>query len=132
MALTATQRAQVRTVLGWSAQYSQTDNKLENAFDGLATEPEHEALVIAALADVDLIEAQMVDARKRLKAVKVGSIGLDTYRSEMMALRDEGRRVVGKIAVIMGVEVRHDIFSPHGPQRVGYNGPVGGLDPNFF
>lgn len=129
MALTATQKADIRNALGWSAQFSQTDNALENAFDGLETQPEHEAQVIALLADIALVKAQLVDARKRLKGLKVGSIELDAFRSEMAALRWEGQRLTGEMAAIVGVERRHDIFSSGSPGRQGWYGPT---DSNFF
>lgn len=129
MALTLQQRADVRNALGWSAQFAQTDNALENAFDGLAAQPEHEAQVIAILADIVAIKDQLVDARKRLKGLKVGSIELDAFRSEMTALRWEGRRRTGEIASIMGVERRHDIFGSGTPGRTGWYGPT---DSSYF
>lgn len=133
MALDATQKANVRTSLGWSAQFSQTDNALENAFDGLAAEPEHEALVIALLADIAAVKAQIIDARKRLKGLKVGSIELDAFRSEMAALRWDGARLTGELATIMGVERRHNIFGSGSPSRTGWYGPTGGgVEDNYF
>ena len=124
MALTATQRADVRKALGWSAQFNQTDNALENAFDGLETNPEHEAQVVAILADIALVEAQLVDSRKRLKATQVGSVQLNAFQVEQLALREEGRRLTGTLASIVGVERRHDIFSSGSPGRVGWYGPT--------
>lgn len=122
MALTAQQRAEVRRVLGWSAQYSQTDSALEGAFDGLATEPEHETQVIELLADIALVRAQLIDSRKRLKATKVGSIELDTMRKEMAALRWEGMRLTGELASIMGVERRNNVFGSGGSLNQNYIG----------
>ena len=132
MALTLQQRADVRNSLGWSAQFSQTDNALENAFDGLETQPEHENQVIALLGDIVAIKDQIIDSRKRLKGLKVGSIELDAYRHEMAALRWDGQRLTGEMASIIGVERRHDIFSSGTPGRVGWYGPTGGTDDNFF
>lgn len=132
MALTPQQRADVRNSLGWSAQFAQTDNALENAFDGLETQPEHETQIIALLADISAVKLQIVDARKRLKGLKVGSIELDAFRSEMTALRWDGQRLTGEMASIMGVERRHDIFSSGTPGRQGWYGPTGGSDSNYF
>ena len=129
MALTAQQRADVRNALGWSAQFSQTDNALENAFDGLETNPEHEAQVIALLADIAAVKTQLVDSRRRLKGLKVGTIELDAFRSELAALRWDGKRLTGELASIVGVERRHDIFGSGTPGRVAWNGPT---DENFF
>ena len=131
MALTLQQRADVRNALGWSAQFAQTDNALENAFDGLSTQPEHETQVIALLADIVAVKAQIIDSRKRLKGLKVGSIELDAFRHEMAALRWDGQRLTGEMASIMGVERRHDIFSSGSPGRQGWYGPTGS-DSNFF
>lgn len=129
MALTLQQRADVRNALGWSAQFSQTDNALENAFDGLETQAEHETQVIALLADIAAVKAQIVDSRKRLKGLKVGSIELDAFRSEMAALRWDGQRLTGELASIMGVERRHNIFGSGTPGRTGWYGPT---EDNYF
>lgn len=129
MALTTQQRADVRNSLGWSAQFAQTDNALENAFDGLSAQPEHETQVVALLADIVLIKAQLVAARGRLLGTKVGSIELDAFKHEMAALRWEGKRITGEMASIMGVERRHDIFSSGSPGRTGWHGPT---DENYF
>jgi predicted nucleic acid-binding Zn-ribbon protein len=125
MALTLQQRADTRRFLGWSAQFSQTDNALENAFDGLETQPEHEAQVISLLAEIESIRTKLTDSHNRLKAVKVGSIELNTYHMELTALRDEGMRLTGELASIMGVERRHNIFSNSSPSRQGWYGPTG-------
>lgn len=133
MALDPQQRADVRNALGWSAQFSQTDNALENAFDGLETQPEHENQVIALLADISAVKLQIVDSRKRLKGLKVGTIELDAFRHEMAALRWDGQRLTGEMAAIIGVERRHDIFTSGTPGRQGWYGPTGGgTDDNFF
>lgn len=129
MALTLAQKADVRTSLGWSAQFAQTDNALENAFDGLAANPEHEALVVTLLTDIAAVKAQLIDARKRLKGKKVGSIELDAFQHEMAALRWDGMRLTGELAAIMGVERRHNIFGSGTPGRVGWYGPTDG---NYF
>ena len=128
MALTLQQRADVRRYLGWSAQFSQTDNALENAFDGLETQPEHETQVVSLLTEISDIRTKLLDSHNRLKAIKVGSIGLDTYRSELAALRDEGMRLTGELASIMGVERRHNIFGNGSPSRQGWYGPTGDSD----
>jgi hypothetical protein len=128
--LTAAQKAKVRTYLGWSAQYAQTDHALEGAFDGLATQPEHEALVIALIADIDGIKTKLLDSHKRLKAVKVGSIELDGMRTEIAGLRWEGARLTGEMSAIMGVERKHNIFSSGSGRTNWFYGPIG--DRNGF
>lgn len=137
MALTAQQKADIRTYLGWSARFHQSDSRLEQAMSALETEPEHEKWItntltpaageprgiLAELADID---SKLTDAHNRLKAVKVGSIDLP-IQNEIRMLRSEGRRHVSRMAVILGVEVRHDVYSGS-PNRnaAGYGGLVRG------
>lgn len=139
MALTATQKAKVTAFLGWSAFYAQTDSALNNAFGALETEPEMEALVISILTDLEAIEVKLIDAHKRLKAIRVGTIGLDEPRGqsyrELSGLRWEGMRLTGKLSSIMGVERRHNVFgSGSGPASwFGYGrNPNGGGYRNEF
>ena len=132
MALTAVQRADVRAALGWSARFHQFDSRLEQAMNALATEPEAEAQVIALLAEVTDIETKLKAAHSRLKATKVGSINLDGLRTEQAGLRAEGRRHTGKLAAILGVERRHDIFSSSGPRTFASFDDQGGTDSNFI
>jgi len=132
MALTAQQRADVRTALGWSARFHQFDSRLEQAFDALATEPEHETQVIALLAEVVDIKTKLKDAHKRLKALKVGSIELNALRIELTGLRLEGMRHTAELAAILGVERRHNIFgSGSSSTFAGFKGPYRG-DKNFI
>jgi len=110
VALTASDKADVRFFLGWSARFHQSDSRLEQAMSALDTEPEAEALVLAAIVSCKDIDTKLTDAHGRLKAMKVGSIDLPGDR-EIQTLRKEGRRHVGRIALTLGVEVRHDVFS---------------------
>jgi hypothetical protein len=108
MALTNAQKADTRAYLGWSARFHQFDSRLEQAMSALATEPEHEAQVIVLLASILDIKTKLVASHSRLKASKVGSIDLNP--AEIPMLRKEGKRFVGEIASILGVETRRDIF----------------------
>jgi len=116
MALSATQKAQVRLYLGWSARFFQFDSRLEQAMSAVATEPEHELQITdtlvnnGLLASVSDILTKLTDSHKRLKATKVGSIDLPGF-GEIQALRMEGKRHVKTLGSILGVEVRNDIFS---------------------
>jgi hypothetical protein len=101
------------------------------------TEPEHEKQItnplvppvgepigiLALLADVD---AKLTDAHGRLKAMKVGSIDLPG-KLEISTLRSEGRRHVSRMASMLGVEVRHDVYSASKWRgAAGYGGLVSG------
>lgn len=132
MALSPTERAKVREYLGWTQRYFQTDSRLEMAMNSLDASAEALLLVqdtlangglLASLADID---AKLVNAHKRIKVAKVGTIELPG-KMEIGILRSEGRRFVGRLASLLGVEVRHDVFSGQGPHRfMGYGGPYGG------
>lgn len=137
MALSLQQKADVRTYLGWSARFHQTDSRLEQAMSALETEAEHEKWITnpipppvgeprGILAELVLVDAELISAHTRLKALKVGSINLP-IRNEINTLRSEGRRHVSRMSVILGVEVRHDVYSGSpNRNRAAYGGLAGG------
>ena len=110
MALTATQKAQIRQYLGWSFGFADRDSHLEQSFNGIETEPQAELLITDTLANGGILESllqidrELVLSRTRLKADAVGSIALN--RREVKDLRREGDRFVARLAKILGVEVR--------------------------
>jgi hypothetical protein len=132
MALSSTDRARIRWYLGWTQRYLQTDSRLELAMG--ATDASADALLIiqdtlinggllASLADID---AKLVNAHKRIKVSKVGTIELPG-KMEIGILRSEGRRFVARLASLLGVEVRNDVYSGNLPKMfAGYGGPYGG------
>jgi hypothetical protein len=122
MALTETQKAQVRLYLGYSGRWHQTDSVLEKAFTAIATVPEDETTVVTALNACIDIDAKLTDAHGRLKAMKVGSIDLPGHR-EIEVLRDEGARHVNRMASKLGAPVRHNAFS--GTPYTGIQTPYG-------
>jgi len=113
VALSDTQRAQVRRYLGWSARYFQVDGQLEHAMTAVSDLPEDSALVGTLLTQLATLEAEMVAARKRLKAMAIGSIQLGGPM-EMGQLRREGRRLTQQLATILGVDKRSDAFGTGG------------------
>lgn len=120
--LTASQRAQIRLYCGYSARFRQTDSRLEQAMNALDVgdiDTFNEVLgFLASLADMD---AKLLNAHNRLKAMKVGSIMLDA-KVEIGMLRSEGRRFVGRLASTLGVEVRQDVFAGSGPSQYAASG----------
>jgi hypothetical protein len=109
MALTEEQKFKLRLYLGWSERFHQHDSALEQAFSALESRPSAENGTIALLAECERIDSAITAAEGRLKATTVGSIELNTM--EINQLRDRGRQFVGRIASILGVEVRNDVFS---------------------
>jgi hypothetical protein len=112
MALTETEKAQIRLYLGWSMRHFQDDPRLEMAFN--AVTPEAEVIIRAELTACILFDTRIDAATKRFKAAEVGSITLQG-ETELGLLRSLGREHVGRIASTMGVEVKHDVFSGSAP-----------------
>ncbi len=114
--LTSVQRMKIRLYLGWSERFHQTDSRLEQSMNALDSSQSDDAraYVITALTSLADIDTRLTDALSRLKALKVGSIELPGP-GEIGMLRSEGRKFAGRIASILGVEIRHDVFSGAGP-----------------
>lgn len=117
MSFTSTQKAQIRYYLGFQDQFRDVNTTLESQLEtGLSADAETlitSALdasppgILASLVDVD---ASLQNAHGRLKAKKVGSIDLPG-RDEIDMLRNEGRRLVGRLAAMFGVAPRTDVFA---------------------
>lgn len=125
MALTEDQKFQVRLYMGWSERFHQHDSALEQAMSALETRASAQAGVITMLAECVRIDAAVTAAESRIKAMSVGPIELNN--GEINQLRDRGRQYVCRIASILGVEVRNDVFSGGLPSdRASAFGMVGG------
>ncbi len=112
MALSTAQRAQIRRYLGWSARYFQLDSQLEHAMTAVADLPEDSGVITTLLTQLATLEGEMVTARKRLKAMAIGSIQLGGPM-EIGMLRREGRRLAQQLAVVLGVDKRSDVFGSY-------------------
>lgn len=125
--LTPAQRMQVRKYLGWSERFHQTDSRLEQAMNGLdyTQSSDAEADIILTLGKIADIDTRLTGALDSLGALQVGSIKLPGPM-EIGMLRSEGRRLIGGVAALLGVEVRHDYFSPSGPTAHASAGGMGG------
>lgn len=123
MALTATQKVNIRMYLGWQDRFHNTDSRLEMALAAADTNAELLTTIGALLTSLADIDTKLADAHKRLKATKLGSIDLPGP-GEIGMLRSEGRRFVGRLSSLLGVATRHDVFSGYGPTHyAGYDGP---------
>lgn len=122
MAFTETQKVEIRTWLGWSERFHQENTALEMAMSAVGQIAEAQAKVEEILTKLDSIETAITSALGRLKALKVGSIGLPGEK-EIAVLRQEGRRWVGKLADRFGVDVEDDVFSPG--RRRGFSSGAG-------
>lgn len=125
---TSAQKASIRLYMGWSARFHQFDSALEQAMSAIDSEPDDSThdIIVADLTALDDLCDRLTDSYGRIKAMKVGAIDLPGT-NEIGLLRSEGRRVAGRIAATLGVEIRHDVFKGAGPRhRVGFGGPYGG------
>jgi len=125
MALTEAQRVLVRLYTGWQDGFGQFDSRLEQAMNHVDNRAELLALVTnlttdtppGLLAQLASIDSKLFGAHGRLKASAVGSITLNP--GELQALRSEGRRLVGRLCSILGIERGSDVFSGTAPGRAG-------------
>lgn len=125
MAFTGDEKRNIRELLGWPERFLQSDSALERAIDAVENRPDAETRIRSLLSEADDLFTEMLAARKRLKAHKAGEHLLDAgYEiDEIQAL---GRLVSGRIASMLGVEVRHDAWAAAGPRfRSGFYGPQG-------
>lgn len=109
MALTSAQKFSIRKYLGWSQRFFGTDSALEMALSAIDNDADASADVLANVTECVRIDAAIVAAERRLKASSVGPIDLNA--AEIAQLRDRGAQMVGRIASVLGVEVRNNVFS---------------------
>lgn len=112
MALTETQKAQVRQYLGWERGYDR-NSKLEDKLLNLSAE--EESLVAAVLTKLvahdAAIDALTSDASARLRRVdEVEFSDRDPYEQ----LRDQGRRLVAQLTALLGVDINRDFYGDGG------------------
>lgn len=125
MALTGAQKTRTREYLGWSARFGQHDSALERAMSAIASFPDDEARLIEHLTELARIDAAITACEARFKADQVGSIRLAPR--ELNQLRSRGEERVGRLATLLGVEVRNSPFRATLPRwRSSFDGPVGG------
>lgn len=110
MALTDTNKADIRLYMGYSARFHNSDSILEFAIDALDSDPEAETIVLGIIVDLQAIDTRIDAVYDRLKATKVCEIEVAGCK-EIKVLRSEGRRKVGRMASTLGCPVRHDAFS---------------------
>jgi len=112
VALTETQKAQVRQYLGWERGYDR-NSKLEDKLLNLSAE--EESLVAAVLTKLvahdAAIDALTSDASARLRRVdEVEFSDRDPYEQ----LRDQGRRLVAQLTALLGVDINRDFYGDGG------------------
>lgn len=112
MSFDATQKANIRFYLGYQDQFRDVNTSLESQMSAGAISAEAVTIVVGILASLAQVDADLIAARKRLKASKVGSIMLNSRELDM--LKGEGGRFVGRLASIFGVRPLRDIYREDG------------------
>jgi hypothetical protein len=112
---TNAQRVDIRYFLGWPQRYFGIETDLEIAMNTVQQDADTEALVVSLLPLLHDVDDKIVAARERLAAKELGSITLPGAE-EIGVLRSEGRRLSGRLASILGVWIKHDVFSGSGPR----------------
>lgn len=123
--LTDEEKSDIRMYMGWSARFAQTDTALERAFSSIDMMPADLAKVRVHLTELARIDAAITASEARFKADEVGTIKLS--QTELPRLRSRGMERVGRLATLLGVEVRDNAFGPDLPRfRAGRTGTIGG------
>lgn len=108
MALTDSQRAEVRRYLGYSDLSAGLYSTLEGAMAALSAAGVAQVAIV--LADLAAIEARLRSSWTRQAVIKAEDVTL-AGRDEILALRQEGSRLAGMLASIFGVEVQRSVFT---------------------
>ena len=117
MAFTEAQRVKIRQYLGAPALYLSEEPLLENAMSGVEQKPDSEAAVIALLAQLDTLDAKLLQVGC-LSTVQVGNIQMDAIRG-LFYIRQTARIYAGRLAVLLGL---------NGPIRDAFSSqPVGDI-----
>lgn len=123
-ALTDAQRAQIRFYLGWPSRFHQIDSGLEQAMSAIDMGDDESYAVITRafthtdgpglLASLKDVDAKLLTADDSLEVEQVGTIKLN-LRDKVALLRSKGRQFAGRLAALLSVELRHDVFAGRGP-----------------
>jgi hypothetical protein len=112
MAFSATEQQQIRTYLGYADTNVVANTYLTTTMGQVPTESEN--AIRSLLVELVAIDAQLVTVRqKRMQVSEVDGIKL-LGPGETRALRREAARLCNRVGVILGIEVREDIFAAGG------------------
>lgn len=136
MPLTQAQAVSIRHYLGYDTMLLNTDASqylVQGAIDQLNQAGKEEDLALVTnpltanppglLARLYDIEAKLLKAHSRIRALRIGSIHLQPQ--EIAMLRSEGRRAVNGLSTLIGVAVNRDVFGDLGVAASGRSNWVG-------
>jgi hypothetical protein len=127
VAFTESEKVQIRKWTGWPERFLQVDSALERAMSAVEdTRLEAVVEVRSLLAQIETIRLEIIAARRRRKALAVGTIEL-SGEGETGSLWMDGTVLSKQLATIFGVEMRTNPWFPGSAQiRSGWDGPSGG------
>jgi len=135
MAFTSTQTAAIRTYLGYPSVYKDANPRLESAFAVVALDSDVVAQVVALLASIANVFAQIEGTALEVAGLKsldrgavewYGDKGSTTTASAMGSI---GRMYVSRLSGIFGVPIATDVFGKYGYQGDGWKGNNGNSAP---
>lgn len=125
MAFTETQRVQIRHYLGFPDVFRTANTRLESAMDVIGGRPDTQALVESIMAEIaagllalNPSNASGLQTRAGIKRVDEVEFFGDAKSGTTNAAADEMRKLVrsyiGRLSVLMGIPVVHDILGGSG------------------
>ncbi len=113
MAFSDAQKAQIRRYLGFPDVFRYANTRLESAMDVVGGRPEVQSQVESDLAAITQIESDLLSALPSAGIKKVDEVEF-FERGQQQALRQEGRRLCGRLSTTMGVPLVGDAFGTEG------------------
>jgi len=110
MALTNAQKVSVRFYLGYQGRFYQVDSKLEQAMSAI-DDADLETRINAVIVELDAIDARRSAVRVNGGIAQVDEVQFQPGNASLNAIIAEGSMLVGRLAALFGVEVRHNPFS---------------------
>ena len=132
MAFSDADKNNIRSFLGYSGRYAQTDSVLEQAMDTIGTDTNAVTEIQGYITDAQAVHTNLKNLRSQFQVAAVDESRLDLAQGVTL-MRQEGRRLCGIIAAKLGVRCRHDYFSPtlrNEAPALGFAGVMGDDNPS--
>lgn len=107
MAFSDQDKTLIRFRLGYSV--FENNSEIQRAIASLVSQPTAEPIIRPILAELDDIDAAISKVKKIAMAIEDGSVKLRAAYS-LGTLRSMGRQQVRRLALILGCDVRNDIY----------------------
>jgi hypothetical protein len=109
MAFTATEIQQIRTVLGYAGTLVAANTWLNTSIG--QTTAEDEVAIRALLGKLTTIDTAIENATAQNLTLKTVEGGIEFLGPEQIeALKREGSRLANRVGVVLGIQVREDIY----------------------